>query len=144
LDFLYEAAPAGGITAAVDPQSWDGDVFALAIREGHLVPEPRCSLGFPWNAYSFSIANPVVIAELWPAAASRPTPAPSVAERPPAEANKIVHLAWAYGELLKKDQIAGLRGKALLNKVCCEVGPSFTASQRTLVKAIQQFKRRAI
>jgi hypothetical protein len=74
LDFLYEAAPASGITAAVDPQSWDGGVFALAIRDGHLVIEPRCSLEFPWSAYSFSM-NPVVIDELWPTAvASKPGP----------------------------------------------------------------------
>jgi hypothetical protein len=51
-----EIAPPGGITAPVNPQSWDR-VFVMAIRDGYLVIEPLCSLDFPWQFYSFSISN---------------------------------------------------------------------------------------
>jgi hypothetical protein len=143
LDFLYEASPAGGITAAVDPQSWDAPrVFALAIRDGHLLVEPQCSLDFPWQAYSFSISNPVVIDELWPPAASDPTPSGPTGdeERPPADVDKITQLEWAYGRLFETNQLIGLRGKALLNAVCAKVAPKFSASQRYLQEAIKRYR----
>jgi hypothetical protein len=75
LDFLYEAAPEGGITAAVNPQSWDG-LFALAIRDDHLIIEPRYALDFPWSAYSFSISNWEVVIEELGRAATAPKPEP--------------------------------------------------------------------
>jgi hypothetical protein len=141
LDFLYEASPVGGITAAVDPQSWDAPrVFALTIRDGHLVLEPQCSLDFPWQAYSFSISNPVVIDELWKPAANSPPSATAGAERPPPDAGKIAQIMWAYGELLPTNELTGLRGKALQIKVFRKIGPNFTASTRTFEKAVQQFR----
>jgi hypothetical protein len=69
LDYLHEVVPAGGITEPVNPQCWDGGVFALAIRDGRLLVEPRCALDFPWPKYSFPVSNPVVIEaaieEMW-------------------------------------------------------------------------------
>jgi hypothetical protein len=61
----YEVAPPEGITGHVHPQSWER-VFTLRIKEGHLVVEPRCGLDYPWDAYSFTIANWSVVNELWP------------------------------------------------------------------------------
>jgi hypothetical protein len=151
-----EVAPDGGITTPINPQSW-GRVFELAIRDGHLIVEPLCSLDFPWQAYSFLISNPTVIDEFWPKPASKAAqtdierPPESIADmeppaaRPPLGASKPIQLAWAYGELLKKkDQLTGLRGKALLEKVCRKVGPNFTASQRTFVRALELHKNRSI
>jgi len=64
--FLYEHAPPEGIKARVGYQSWDG-VFRLRITEDneHLVIEPNCSLEYPWDAYSFTIANWSLVNELW-------------------------------------------------------------------------------
>jgi hypothetical protein len=148
LDFLYETSPAGGTTAAVDPQSWDvPGVLTLAIRDGHLVVEPQCSLDFPWQAYSFSISNLVVIDELWPLAASKPAPALPVApgnpmERPPSGADMITHLEWAYLQLLTTNRAAGLRGKVLLKAACDEVAPKFTASPSLFKVAKRRAKAR--
>jgi hypothetical protein len=66
LDFLYERTPPEGITAKVAPQSWDIPLFAVTVRDGHLMVEPRCALDFPWLAYTFTVANPVVIPTLFP------------------------------------------------------------------------------
>src|SRR5262245_34627170 len=41
-------------------------MFRLRIDDGRLIVEPRCSLDYPWDAYSFTIANLSLINELWP------------------------------------------------------------------------------
>jgi hypothetical protein len=145
LEFLYEASPAGGITVAVHPQSWDAPgVLALAIVGSHLVVEPQCSLDFPWQAYSFSISNPVVIDELWPRAASGPMSAsPDEAAdnpRPPEGTSKIALIVWAYGELLPTNELTGLRGKELRRKVYLKIGQNFTAGPRTFEEAMQRYR----
>jgi len=59
--------PPGGITKAVDRQSWDANsVLDLKIRDNHLVIEPQDSFDYPWEAYSFRISNWDVIDQLWP------------------------------------------------------------------------------
>jgi len=63
--FLYEHAPPEGITDRVHYQSWER-LFTLSIRGGHLVVEPIAALDYPWDAYSFTIANWSVINEKWP------------------------------------------------------------------------------
>jgi hypothetical protein len=146
LDFLYERSPPGGITGAVDPSKWDvPGVFSLAIIDGHLVIEPQCSLDFPWQSYSFWISNPVVINELFPApAAANPTPASNPtsarsvegAPRPPPGATS------GYGQLVESGREAGLRGKKLLQAVCAEVGPKFTASPGSMKKAKQRYRQK--
>ena len=142
---MYEVSPPGGITEPVHPQSWDGGIFFLAIRDGHLIVEPQCSLDWQWAAISFSIANPVVIDHLWPPATSAPaspTGSAADAERLPLEASKVTHLAWAYARLLERDELAGLRGKKLLKAVCAEVGPKFSAGETSLKQAIRQYRKK--
>jgi hypothetical protein len=74
--FLYKHAPSQGITEHVHRESWDaGAIFHLSIRDGHLIVEPRCSLDYPWDAYSFIIANRWVVDELWPPNAAEATEA---------------------------------------------------------------------
>jgi hypothetical protein len=63
--FLYEHAPREGITRRVDRESW-GRVFSLTIEDGALNVLPNCSLDYPWDAYSFTIANWWLVDELWP------------------------------------------------------------------------------
>jgi hypothetical protein len=132
LDFLHEVSPPGGITAAVDPQSWDS-VLRLSIRDGRLVVEPLCSLDFPWVAYSFSISNPVAIDHLWPPAISTPTSTTGSAaggNRPPVERadtkpEKLSLKRWLKDEVkrtpppLRKDRGHGWKteyAKALATK----------------------------
>jgi hypothetical protein len=136
----YETVGAGGITAAVNPQSWDGGVFALVIEDGRLIIKPRCDLGFPWDAYSFSISNWVVVDQLWPPAASTPTESVADAGRPPVDADKVTWLMWALGQLDRKGKRAGLRGNALLKAACAEVGPKFTASESTFKTAKRRYR----
>jgi hypothetical protein len=89
LDFLYEVSPPGGITGAVNPQSWESDgVFRLTIRDDHLAIEPRCSLDFPWQAYSFSISNPVVIVHLF-SSLTNPASTSSTPTKPAGDAKGI-------------------------------------------------------
>jgi hypothetical protein len=90
--YLYEHSPPGGITQPVDPQSW-GTVLALAIRDDRLVVEPRTPLAFPWHAYSFSIANPVVITELWPPSGSASAP-PERKPLPPTKPSGVTPAEW--------------------------------------------------
>jgi hypothetical protein len=61
VDFQVRDGPAGH----VHWQAWER-VFTLAIQDGHLIVEPRCTLDHPWDAYSFTITNPPVVNELWP------------------------------------------------------------------------------
>jgi hypothetical protein len=68
----YEVVPPEGITALVHFESWDG-LFRLAIRDGHLVVESNYSLDYPWDAYSFTIANWWMVDELWPLKPPAPT-----------------------------------------------------------------------
>jgi hypothetical protein len=133
-------APPGGITTPVDPQSWDGGVFALAIRDHHLVVEPRCSLDFPWQAYSFSIANPVVIPDVFELRSS--TANTPDAERPPPDADKVTQIEWQYSRLVETGQLAGLRGKALLKRLCAEVGPNFSAGPTVLKEAKRRYRKK--
>jgi hypothetical protein len=74
---FYETVPPEGITQRVSFQAW-GRLLDLSINGKQLVVEPGCALDYPWDAYSFAIANWSLVAELWP---SRPTPSVS----PPVE-----------------------------------------------------------
>jgi hypothetical protein len=62
---LYEFAPPEGLTGRVHFQSW-GRIFDLTIRDEHLGVTPICSLDYPWDAYSFTVANWSLVEELWP------------------------------------------------------------------------------
>jgi hypothetical protein len=120
LDFLHEFSSAGGTTAAVDPQSWD-NVFGLSLRGGRLVVEPLCSLDYPWQAYSFSISNPVAIDHLWPPEKSTriSTTGPDAGVNRPsvqgadAKQEKLSLKKWMEGEVkrtpppLRKDRVHG-------------------------------------
>jgi hypothetical protein len=73
--FLYEHAPPEGITGRVHRESWEpGRVFSLTIKDGHLSVLSNCSLDYPWDAYSFTVANWSLVDELWP---PRPQQEPS-------------------------------------------------------------------
>jgi hypothetical protein len=62
VDFQVRDGPGG----RVHWQAWER-VFTLGIREdGHLVVEPCCALDYPMDAYSFTIANPAAVGDLWP------------------------------------------------------------------------------
>jgi hypothetical protein len=61
----YSTTPPEGVTLSVDPQSWEG-VLLLRIRDKSLVIEPGCNFDYPWDAYSFSIADWSLIEQLWP------------------------------------------------------------------------------
>ena len=65
LDHLYETAPPEGITRRVHFQSW-GKLFDLTVRDECLIVEPNCALDYPWDAYSFTVANWSLVEELWP------------------------------------------------------------------------------
>jgi hypothetical protein len=71
----YETTP---LEKPVHPDSW-GSLLSLRIAEGgKLVVEPLAALTWPWDAYSFTIANWSLVQELWPnpTQASAPQPAP--------------------------------------------------------------------
>ena len=85
-DFLYSSTPKKGERGRIHCDCW-GPVFALVIRDGQLVVAPHCALDYPWDAYSFTIANWPIIDELWPtkpppaaAPAHAPAPTPEVAQ----------------------------------------------------------------
>jgi hypothetical protein len=78
LEHLYERAPPEGITDRVHCESWER-VFELSIRDGQLIVVPRCALDFPWDAYSFSVANWELVHEFWPPKPVAPPP-PTAAE----------------------------------------------------------------
>jgi hypothetical protein len=120
----------------VHPQSWDR-VLALAIRDNHLIVEPLCALNVPWQAYSFSISNPVVIDELWPAASKAAESADHDVERPPEGAGKEAFATWAYRKLFEAGELNGLSNKQILVKVCSKVGSDFTVGMSTL-KAVKR------
>jgi hypothetical protein len=61
VDFQVRDGPGG----RVHWQAWER-VFTLTPQDGHLIVEPCCGLDYPWDAYSFTIANPLVVDELWP------------------------------------------------------------------------------
>jgi hypothetical protein len=76
LDHLYETTPPEGLTGRVHFQAWD-TLFDLTICDGHLIVTPSCTLDYPWEAYSFTVANWSYVQELWPV--ERPVAAPSTA-----------------------------------------------------------------
>jgi hypothetical protein len=81
-DHLYEVAPPEGITGRVDFQSWEW-MFYLRIDKGRLIVESRRPLDFPWDAYSFTIANWSLINELWPPPVTTFVPPALAGEEPP-------------------------------------------------------------
>jgi hypothetical protein len=133
LDFLCEAAPAGGITERVNPQSW-GRVLTLAIRDDHLVVEPLCGFDFPWQAYTFTIANPVAVPHLFGLAA----PAITAQERPRPGASKIDFAEWALRQLRADGVLDALHGDKLIEAVRAKVDPRFTVSMRNVRTAMQR------
>jgi len=143
--------PAGGITKPVDPQSW-GRVCDLSIRGHHLVIEPICGFDFPWDAYSFSVANLAAVPKLLARigkpmrpADARPTPTPIAdEERPSRDATKVAQLEGALDRLDGTDELAGLRGKRLLNRLCDEVGPNFSAGMTTLKVAKRRRRQKIV
>src|SRR5262249_2711614 len=75
--FLYEHAPPQGLTGRVHRESWEpGRVFSLTIEDGALNVLPNCSLDYPWDAYSFTIANWSLVDELWPSKPPQPSSEP--------------------------------------------------------------------
>jgi hypothetical protein len=89
--FLYDVAPPGGISEIVDRQSW-GRVLDLVVRGNQLVVEPLRGLDYPWNVYTFTIANPEVIDTLWPSQGSSPgssSPPPALESPPPDAAPEV-------------------------------------------------------
>jgi hypothetical protein len=66
LDHLYETTPPEGLTGRVHFQAWD-TLFDLTICDEHLVVTPSCALDYPWEAYSFTVANWSLVHEFWPA-----------------------------------------------------------------------------
>ena len=82
LDHLYEVAPPEGVTGRVNFQSWER-MFRLRIDDGRLIVEPGCPLDYPWDAYSFTIANWSLINELWPPLVTTFVPPAFGVEEPP-------------------------------------------------------------
>jgi hypothetical protein len=65
--FLYEHAPPEGKTGHVHREAWKpGRVFSLTIGDDRLHVLPACALDYPWEAYSFTIANWWFVDQLWP------------------------------------------------------------------------------
>ena len=99
LDHLYETAPPEGITRRVHFQSW-GKLFDLTVRDECLIVEPNCALDYPWDAYSFTVANWSLVEELWPnpnrARSDLSAPA-SKPEDPPAPSATAVAIGGSLG-----------------------------------------------
>jgi len=83
-DFLSSFTPPKGEAGRVHFDGW-GPAFALVIKGGKLVVEPRCALDYPWDAYSFTVANWPIIDELWPTKPTPPATAPAHAPAPAPE-----------------------------------------------------------
>ena len=113
LDHLYERAPPEGVTGRIYFESWKPNrVFDLTIKDGHLVVMWNCPLDYPWEAYSFSIANWSVVHELWPppaASASSPQPAPKPAQAVPQPPNPDDKASAWVEATMQKDPPAGRR-----------------------------------
>jgi hypothetical protein len=117
----YNTTPPEGVTLPVDPQSWEG-ILLLRIRSGKLVIEPGCAFDYPWDAYSFSIANWSLVEELWPnpnrvrsdppapAPKSEDLPVPSTTVPEPALEPKMRRSDWIEAYLTKE------KGKELVDK----------------------------
>jgi hypothetical protein len=91
---LYETAPPEGIIERAPYTAW-GRFFHLSIHGEQLVIEPDCALDYPWDAYSFIIANWSLVAELWPPLVSVDIAAPtalvqSVAELEPQRLQRLI------------------------------------------------------
>jgi hypothetical protein len=83
---LYEHAPPQGLTERVHRESWEpGRVFSLTIEEGRLNVLPNRALDYPWDAYSFTIANWSLVNELWPPKPPQPSSEPITNLRPSSE-----------------------------------------------------------
>jgi hypothetical protein len=137
--FLYEHAPREGITAGVHWQSWDA-IFGLSVEGERLIVTRKCSLDYPWDAYSFSIAEGWLVDKLWPpkppvpAASAAPStsefmpthapeaPAPEIA---PAAVPKMRQSDYVRGFL--KDLVADARRKDKFVLEYDEIGKGCTA-----------------
>jgi hypothetical protein len=130
--------PVVNITEPVSPQAW-GRTLDLEIDGHHLIVGFLAAFDFPWQFYSFSVVNPAAIEGL-----DHPTPTqlPADTERPSQDATMVAQLEWALDRLDGTDQLAGLRGKRLLKRLCKEVGPDFTAGMTTLKEAKRRHRQK--
>jgi hypothetical protein len=142
-DVTYEVCPPGGITQPVNPQSWGGRLFDLMIQDGRLIVTPCCSLDWPWEAYSFSIANPVVINELWsPAASNRLLPATTPSPQPsepssPSPPKRLSGRKWLFREFADNPISAGKDQSDYLRDIHSKMGKDSTTRRQVDLKSVQ-------
>jgi hypothetical protein len=127
----YSTTPPEGVTLPVDSQSWE-HILLLRIRGERLVIEPGCALDYPWNAYSFTVANWSLVEELWPnpnrvrpdlaVPAPKPEDLPASAREKPSTPKPVERMPvkrWiCYAVEQQHDQLVGLGPQRAAKLLC--------------------------